>query len=82
MFELTVGRFGADDDLQTKLKTSGAKSTDELSPFQDKLRDIDSQRKDGKFVDKDGQIPPGQAALHDLLAECYELKDEIMDKMA
>ncbi|KAH9249571.1 hypothetical protein BASA81_012744 [Batrachochytrium salamandrivorans] len=58
-----------------KLKVS-CKSVDELVPIQESLGRIDSSRKDGKFVDASGEIPAGQAALHDLLAECYDLKDE------
>jgi len=32
-------------------------------PFQDKLRVIDNKRQDGKFVEKDGSIPAGQACV-------------------
>lgn len=53
------------------------KSYDELNPFQDRLRIIDSKQTDGKFVDANGEIPPGQAELHELIDQAYDLKEEI-----
>ena len=71
---------GLRDELK-KLEGKGVKSADELVPVQDKLRAIDSKKVDGKFVDAKGEIPPGQAKLSDLLAECYEIKERITDKL-
>jgi hypothetical protein len=52
-----------------------------LAPIKEALGKLYSARKDGNFVDSKGEIPQGQAALLELLAECYFLKDEIMDKL-
>ncbi|KAI8912696.1 hypothetical protein EDD86DRAFT_178912, partial [Gorgonomyces haynaldii] len=44
----------------------------ELLPYQMKLSLIDQQRVDGKFVNEKGEVPQGQAILHDLLQKCYD----------
>lgn len=41
-----------------------------------KLNSIDNMRNDGKF-EINGDIPEGQAAVADLLAECFELNYEL-----
>jgi len=69
-------------DLLTKMQREGkVKSGDELVPLQDRLAAVDTQRKDGKWIAKDGSIPPGQANLIQLLEDCYEIKDQIMDRL-
>lgn len=40
------------------------------------LNSIDNMRTDGKF-EINGDIPEGQAAVADLLAECFELNYEL-----
>lgn len=40
------------------------------------LNSIDNMRNDGKF-EVNGDIPEGQAAVADLLAECFELNYEL-----
>ncbi|KAI8926447.1 hypothetical protein BC831DRAFT_456228, partial [Entophlyctis helioformis] len=51
----------------------------ELIPYQMKLSNIDSERKDGKFLDEDGEVPEGQGTLHDLLNDCYEILHELQE---
>eukprot|EP00842_Homolaphlyctis_polyrhiza_P004141 jgi/Hompol1/4728/HPOL_003838-RA len=48
----------------------------ELHIYQQQVDEIDSLRKDGKFVDASGNIPEGQATLHDLLEWAYDLIHE------
>jgi len=67
-------------DLE-KLKQT-CKSEAELVPIQERLGAIDSMQKDGKWVDEKGEIPAGQAVLHELVDECYDLKDEIASKFS
>ena len=51
-----------------------------LIPLKMQLNAIDGQRVDGKFVDPlSGAIPKGQAALHSLLGECFDLLDHLSD---
>ena len=42
------------------------KNADELVQYQERLAKIDSMRVDGKFKDAKGEIPAGQAKLHDM----------------
>ncbi|KAI8837106.1 hypothetical protein BC829DRAFT_405325 [Chytridium lagenaria] len=56
----------------------------ELRLLQDHVRDIDSKRVDGKFIDEtDGstQIPEGQAILTGLLEEAYDLIHDCLLEM-
>ncbi|CAN8105638.1 unnamed protein product [Discula destructiva] len=56
--------------------SGGVNSARELYPYSLKLHSIDNMRVDGKFeINKD--IPEGQAAVADLLAECFELNYEL-----
>ncbi|KAJ4396437.1 hypothetical protein N0V93_000656 [Gnomoniopsis smithogilvyi] len=56
--------------------SGGVNSARELYPYSLKLNSIDNMRVDGKFeINKD--IPEGQAAVADLLAECFELNYEL-----
>lgn len=45
--------------------------------YQLALHQIDSMRKDGKFVGVDGSLPEGQAILHAHLNECHELLEMV-----
>lgn len=70
-------------DIKTKLGglKASAKDVSEIAPLQEALAKIDNLRVDGKFVDAKGEIPAGQAELHDLLAECYEIKEAIYERI-
>ncbi|KAK7744567.1 hypothetical protein SLS53_003453 [Cytospora paraplurivora] len=56
--------------------SGGVGSPRELYPYSMKLHSIDNMRTDGKF-EIGGDIPEGQAAVADLLAECFELNYEL-----
>jgi len=63
-----------------KLKETGRDNITEkdVSPWQDKLNEIDSKKVDGKFLDSKGQIPKGQAWLSTLESRCYRLSHELL----
>ncbi|KAJ1342026.1 hypothetical protein BSLG_003431 [Batrachochytrium salamandrivorans] len=68
-------RFGEDQGKLERLLLVGhwtIKSGD-LVPVQMRLGEIDNLRVDGKFMDEQGGVPPGQAVLHFLLHKCYRL---------
>lgn len=48
-----------------------------LVQYQLALYQIDSMRKDGKFIGADGTIPEGQAIVVAHLNECHELVEEV-----
>jgi len=50
----------------------GVSSSRELYPYGMKLSSIDNLRVDGKFI-VNGQIPEGQAAVMQLLEECFDI---------
>ncbi|KAL2917420.1 hypothetical protein HK105_203085 [Polyrhizophydium stewartii] len=50
--------------------------TIELHTYQQQLQAIDSMRRDGKFLNDKGEVPEGQAALHDLLEWAFDLVHE------
>lgn len=53
-------------------KNGGVSSPRELYPYSMKLNSVDNMRKDGKFqIGND--IPEGQGAVTELLAECYDI---------
>ena len=57
-------------------KSGGVANPRELYPYSMKLNSLDNMRVDGKFqVGKD--IPEGQGAVNDLLAECYDMAYEL-----
>lgn len=57
-------------------KSGGISSPRELYPYSMKLASVDNMRVDGKFqIGSD--IPEGQGALNDLLAECYDIAYEL-----
>ena len=45
--------------------------------YQLALHQIDSMRKDGKFISSDGSIPEGQGILMAHLNECHELLEMV-----
>ena len=57
-------------------RMGGINSARELYPYQMKLASLDNLREDGKFV-VDGQVPEGQGTLTALLAECYDICEEM-----
>ncbi|CAG8627653.1 24817_t:CDS:2 [Cetraspora pellucida] len=68
-------------DIKRNLGAIGAKSEfviSDIIPYQNKLRDIDSKRVDGKFLSSNGNIPSGQAQVIGLLEECYEDAHELI----
>lgn len=57
-------------------RMGGVNNSRELYPFQMKLSSLDNLRTDGKFY-VDGDIPEGQGTLNALLAECYDIIQEM-----
>lgn len=57
-------------------RMGGLSSVRELYPYQLKLRSIDNQRVDGKFMAGDS-IPEGQGMVNALLAECFDICHEL-----
>lgn len=51
-----------------------------LYPIQERLREIDAKRVDGKFM-FDKQIPAGQAELVNMIEECYGIAYEVQNGM-
>ncbi|KAF9437929.1 hypothetical protein BGZ76_010472 [Entomortierella beljakovae] len=58
-------------------KWGGDFSVRDLYPYQMKLGSLDAMRVDGKFLDKDGEIPEGQGICNSLLSECYDILYEL-----
>lgn len=50
----------------------------ELRKIQQRLRDIDDERRDGKFLDIEGNVAAGNAVLHYLMARNFELCYDIL----
>jgi hypothetical protein len=46
-----------------------------------KLASMDNMRVDGKFLDKDKEIPEGQGICNSLLSECYDILYELQDSV-
>ncbi|KAJ3548517.1 hypothetical protein NM688_g5289 [Phlebia brevispora] len=67
--------------LNEVLKYGGPFSPRDLYPYQLALHQIDSMRKDGKFVGIDGSIPEGQGILMAHLNECHELLEMLKQRM-
>ncbi|KAI5999402.1 hypothetical protein F5J12DRAFT_277556 [Pisolithus orientalis] len=59
--------------LNEVYKYGGPFSPRDLYPYQLALYQIDSMRKDGKFVGVDGSVPEGQGIVMAHLNECHEL---------
>ncbi|KII87517.1 hypothetical protein PLICRDRAFT_43170 [Plicaturopsis crispa FD-325 SS-3] len=67
--------------LNEVLKYGGPFSPRDLYPYQLALHQIDSMRKDGKFVGVDGSIPEGQGIVMAHLNECHELLEMLKESM-
>jgi len=67
--------------LNEVLKYGGPFSPRELYPYQLALFQIDSMRKDGKFIGVDGSIPEGQGIVMAHLSECHELVSMLKESM-
>ncbi|TFK51647.1 hypothetical protein OE88DRAFT_1698701 [Heliocybe sulcata] len=67
--------------LNEVLKYGGPFSPYDLYPYQLALHQIDSMRKDGKFVGADGTIPEGQGIVMAHLNECHELLEMLKESM-
>ncbi|EPQ56789.1 hypothetical protein GLOTRDRAFT_128320 [Gloeophyllum trabeum ATCC 11539] len=67
--------------LNEVLKYGGPFSPYDLYPYQLALHQIDSMRKDGKFVGADGSIPEGQGIVMAHLNECHELLEMLKEAM-
>lgn len=59
-------------------KSGGVSNPRELYPYSMKLNSVDNMRVDGKFqVGND--VPEGQGAVTELLAECYDIAYELRE---
>jgi len=67
--------------LNEVLKYGGPYDPRELYPYQLALFQIDSMRKDGRFLGIDGSIPEGQGILMAHLNECHELLEMLKETM-
>lgn len=67
--------------LNEVLKYGGPFNPRELYPYQLALHQIESIRKDGKFVGVDGSIPEGQGIVMAHLNECHELLEMLKETM-
>ncbi|PPQ91468.1 hypothetical protein CVT25_013725 [Psilocybe cyanescens] len=67
--------------LNEVLKYGGPFSPRDLYPYQLALFQIDSMRKDGRFIGMDGSIPEGQGIINANLSECHELVEMLKESM-
>ncbi|KAH6916018.1 hypothetical protein BKA70DRAFT_1501556 [Coprinopsis sp. MPI-PUGE-AT-0042] len=67
--------------LNEVLKCGGPFNARDLYPYQLALFQIDSMRKDGRFVSVDGTIPEGQGIIMANLSECHELVEMLKESM-
>lgn len=67
--------------LNEVLKYGGPLTARDLYPYQLALHQIDSMRKDGKFVGVDGSIPEGQGIVMAHLNESHELVEMLKESM-
>ncbi|KAI0285953.1 hypothetical protein BGY98DRAFT_1087069 [Russula aff. rugulosa BPL654] len=67
--------------LNEVLKYGGPFNPRDLYPYQLALYQIDSMRKDGKFIGVDGTIPEGQGIVMAHLNECHELVEMLKQSM-
>ncbi|KAK0489104.1 hypothetical protein IW261DRAFT_1443208 [Armillaria novae-zelandiae] len=67
--------------LNEVLKYGGPWSPRDLYPYQLALHQIESRRKDGKFIGIDGTIPEGQGIVMAHLNECHELIEMLKESM-
>ena len=66
--------------LREVQKAGGVSSVRELYPYKMKLNSIDKMRVDGKFM-VHNSIPDGQAAIMQLLEDCYEIIHELQSEL-
>ncbi|KAI9241933.1 MAG: hypothetical protein BYD32DRAFT_301002 [Podila humilis] len=62
-------------------KWGGEFSVRDLYPYQMKLASMDNMRVDGKFLDKDKEVPEGQGICNSLLSECYDILYELQESV-
>ncbi|KAG9312867.1 hypothetical protein JVU11DRAFT_6300 [Chiua virens] len=67
--------------LNEVYKHGGPFSPRDLHPYQLALHQIDSMRKDGKFIGHDGNVPEGQGVVMAHLNECHELLEMLKESM-
>ncbi|CAE6513816.1 unnamed protein product [Rhizoctonia solani] len=67
--------------LNEVLKFGGPFNPRDLYPYQLALFQIDSLRKDGKFIGSDGSVPEGQGIVMAHLNECHELLEMLKEAM-
>lgn len=67
--------------LNEVLKYGGPFSPRDLYPYQLALHQIESRRKDGKFMAVDGTVPEGQGIIMAHLNECHELIEMLKEAM-
>ncbi|KDR80588.1 hypothetical protein GALMADRAFT_240905 [Galerina marginata CBS 339.88] len=67
--------------LNEVLKYGGPFNARDLYPYQLALFQIDSMRKDGRFIGVDGSIPEGQGIINANLSECHELVEMLKESM-
>ncbi|KAL9713623.1 hypothetical protein Ac2012v2_003234 [Leucoagaricus gongylophorus] len=67
--------------LNEVLKYGGPFNARDLYPYQLALHQIDSLRKEGRFVSVDGTIPEGQGIVMAHLNECHELVEMLKESM-
>ncbi|KAF9480504.1 hypothetical protein BDN70DRAFT_877487 [Pholiota conissans] len=67
--------------LNEVLKYGGPFNPRDLYPYQLALFQIDSMRKDGRFIGVDGSIPEGQGIINANLSECHELVEMLKESM-
>ncbi|CAK9786470.1 unnamed protein product [Cutaneotrichosporon oleaginosum] len=68
--------------LNEVLKYGGPYSPRDLYPYHMALHQIDTLRKDGKFLADDGSVPEGQAILNAQLSEAHELLEMLKESMS
>ncbi|CAE7055459.1 unnamed protein product [Rhizoctonia solani] len=67
--------------LNEVLKFGGPFNPRDLYPYQLALFQVDSLRKDGKFIGSDGSVPEGQGIVMAHLNECHELLEMLKEAM-
>ncbi|KAG9079552.1 hypothetical protein FRC06_007663 [Ceratobasidium sp. 370] len=67
--------------LNEVLKFGGPFNPRDLYPYQLALFQVDSMRKDGKFIGSEGTIPEGQGIVMAHLNECHELLEMLKEAM-
>ncbi|KAK7056312.1 hypothetical protein VNI00_002865 [Paramarasmius palmivorus] len=67
--------------LNEVLKYGGSFTPRDLYPYQLALHQIETRRKDGKFIGSDGSVPEGQGIIMAHLNECHELIEMLKEAM-